>query len=160
MNVTYLLTSLEERRTVSCAYRESKRIVSMAENDVVDKEGNSFSRHRELISKYFELIDVHVSNLVAGLETEMMELNEIARELCVSHKHLIAVIKQATGHHPCHFYIRKILEKADQMLRETDYSAAEIARKLTYDPSNFTKFYKKYSGMTPGQYRQKSYASE
>lgn len=131
----------------------------MVENHVVDKDGESFSRHKELISKYFELIDVHVSNLVAGLETEMMELNEIARELCVSHKHLIAVIKRATGHHPCHFYIRKILEKADQMLRETDYSAAEIARKLTYDPSNFTKFYKKYSGMTPGQYRQRSYAS-
>lgn len=132
----------------------------MIKNHVADEDGNSFPRHRELISNYFELIDVHVSNLVNGLETEMMELNDIARKLCVSHKHLIAIMKQLTGHHPCHFYIRKILEKANQMLRETDYSAAEIARKLTYDPSNFTKFYKKYSGMTPGQYRRKSHASE
>ncbi|MNL87134.1 Helix-turn-helix domain protein [compost metagenome] len=41
------------------------------------------------------------------------------------------------------------------MLAEMDYPAAEIARKLSYDSSNFTKFYKKHAGMTPGQYRQR-----
>lgn len=132
----------------------------MGKNHTVENDRNSVSRHRKLISDYFKLIDMHLSNLVAGLETEMMELNDIARELCVSHKHLIAIMKQSTGHHPCHFYIQKILEKANQMLRETDYSAAEIARKLSYDPSNFTKFYKKYAGMTPGQYRQQRSGSE
>lgn len=89
----------------------------------------------------------------------MMELSDIGAELCVSHKHLIAVVKQATGHHLCHFYIQKIPEKANMMLCETDYPAAEIARKLSYDPSNFTKFYKKYAGMTPGQYRQRTSAA-
>ncbi|MBO9616950.1 MAG: AraC family transcriptional regulator [Dyadobacter sp.] len=121
------------------------------------KEESTSSRHNKLISAYFELIDIHLSRLAEGQETEMMELGDIARELCVSHKHLIAIVKQATGHHPCHFYIQKILEKVNTLLNETDYPVAEIARKLSYDPSNFTKFYKKYAGMTPGQYRQKMF---
>jgi AraC family transcriptional regulator of adaptative response / methylphosphotriester-DNA alkyltransferase methyltransferase len=37
---------------------------------------------------------------------------------------------------------------------ETSLSIAEIARKLTYDPSNFSKFFKKYVGMSPGQFRK------
>lgn len=119
-------------------------------------EESTAARHLELVSAYFKLIDAHLSDLAAGRQTEMMELSDIADELCVSHKHLIAVVKQATGNHPCHFYIQKILEKANRMMDETDYPAAEIARKLSYDPSNFTKFYKKYAGMTPGQYRQKA----
>ena len=121
------------------------------------KEESTSSRHNKLISAYIELIDIHLSRLAEGQETEMMELGDIARELCVSHKHLIAIVKQATGHHPCHFYIQKILEKVNTLLNETDYPVAEIARKLSYDPSNFTKFYKKYAGMTPGQYRQKMF---
>ena len=41
------------------------------------------------------------------------------------------------------------------MMDETNDPVAEIARKLRYDPSNFTKFYKKYTGITPGLYRQR-----
>lgn len=123
-------------------------------------EESTAARHMELISAYFELVDSHLSDLAAGRQTEMMELNDIAGELCVSHKHLIAVVKQATGNHPCHFYIQKILEKANVMMDETDLPVAEIARKLSYDPSNFTKFYKKYTGITPGQYRQRILVSD
>lgn len=118
-------------------------------------EESTAARHMELIAAYFKLIDSHLSDLAAGRQTEMMELSDIAEELCISHKQLIAVVKQGTGNHPCHFYIQKILEKANSMMDETDIPAAEIARKLSYDPSNFSKFYKKYAGITPGQYRQR-----
>ncbi len=40
------------------------------------------------------------------------------------------------------------------MLLETDQSISEIAKILTYDPSNFTKFFKKWEGKTPGQFRK------
>nr|WP_315095501.1 AraC family transcriptional regulator [Chryseobacterium timonianum] len=31
---------------------------------------------------------------------------------------------------------------------------AEIARKFTYDPSEFSKFFKKRTGQTPGNFRK------
>lgn len=84
-----------------------------------------------------------------------MELNDIAKQLFVSHKYLIEIIKDEYGEHPCHFYIQKILNTANRLLTETNQPVTEIAQMLTYDPSNFNKFYKKYMGLTPGQYREK-----
>ncbi|WP_353718928.1 helix-turn-helix transcriptional regulator [Dyadobacter sp. 676] len=115
---------------------------------------NTPSRKEEITDRYFLLLDQHLTDLVTGKATEMLELNDIARELCVSHKHLIAIIQQTKGEHPCHFYIDKIIKKSQQLLTETALPVAEIARMLTYDPSNFNKFFKKYVGQTPGKYRE------
>jgi len=45
------------------------------------------------------------------------------------------------------------LALAQDMLANTDDAIADIAIRLDYDPSNFTKFFKKYGGVTPKQYR-------
>ncbi len=83
-----------------------------------------------------------------------MELNQIARELAVSHQHLSDTIQQETGHHPCHFYDEKIIDQAKKLLKETKVPVAQVAIQLTYDPSNFSKFFKKWTGQTPGHFRK------
>ncbi|MFT3947721.1 MAG: AraC family transcriptional regulator [Agriterribacter sp.] len=85
-----------------------------------------------------------------------MEINQIASELFISHKHLTDTVQKETGNHPCHFYDRKIIDQAKQMLSETDKPVSEIARILTYDPSNFSKFFEKFVGLTPGQFRKEN----
>jgi AraC-like DNA-binding protein len=42
------------------------------------------------------------------------------------------------------------------MLLETEKSVSEIAKILTYDPSNFSKFFKKFVGQTPGKFRKEN----
>ncbi len=111
-------------------------------------------RSEIITAQYFELLDSHLDDLINGRKDVMYELNDIADILCVSQKHLIKIIQSTRGSHPCHFYVLKILERARQLLADTGLSIAEIARRLTYDPSNFTKFFKKYEGLTPSQYRE------
>ena len=111
------------------------------------------TRNEEITTEYFAFLDQHLANLIAGKDTEMLEINQIADHLFISAKHLSDTIQYTQGHHPCHFYDQKILEEAKKLILETSLSVAEIARKLTYDPSNFSKFFKKYSGLTPGQFR-------
>ncbi|WP_425549806.1 helix-turn-helix domain-containing protein [Chryseobacterium ginsenosidimutans] len=41
-----------------------------------------------------------------------------------------------------------------KMLMNTNLSIAVIAKKLTYDPSNFSKFFKNWTSQTPGQFRK------
>lgn len=121
---------------------------------MADTGNKRIKRSEEITSQYFVFLDKHIDDLVEGRVTEMMELNEIASELCVSHKHLTDTIKQTMGAHPCHFYDQKIIEKAKQLLQETNSSIAHIAMTLTYDPSNFSKFFKKYVQLTPDQWRK------
>lgn len=111
-------------------------------------------RSDEITQTYFDLLDKHLIDIIEGRALEMMELNQIASQLFISHKHLSDTIQSTTGHHPCYFYDLKIVEQAKNMLLNTDYSIAKIARILTYDPSNFSKFFKKFSGSTPGEFRK------
>lgn len=117
-------------------------------------DNKSLKRSDEITKAYFDFLDKHLSDIVSGKATEMMQLNQIASALFLSPGHLTDTIQQTMGHHPCHFYDLKIAEQAKQMLLTTTHSIADIANTLTYDPSNFSKFFKKFTGQTPGEFRK------
>jgi len=111
-------------------------------------------RSEEITIQYFEFLDRHLAELISGVSIEMLELQDIANILCISQKHLIKIIQETSGNHPCHFYVHKILTCTKSLLTNSELTISEIAQRLTYDPSNFTKFFKKYEGMSPSQFRQ------
>lgn len=111
-------------------------------------------RSEEITSEYFSFLDIHIEEVANGKVIDFLELNQIAQLLHVSHTHFSDTIQQTTGHHPCYFYDLKIVEKAKVLLLESNLSIASIAKKLTYDPSNFSKFFKSWTGDTPGNFRK------
>ncbi|WP_209391375.1 AraC family transcriptional regulator [Chryseobacterium sp. RR2-3-20] len=119
-----------------------------------DSNNDLLKRGQEITENYFRFLDGHINDVVSGRTDEFLEINEIADALFISHKHLTDTLQQETGHHPCHFYDDKIIEKAKDLLLNTEQSVSEIAKLLTYDPSNFSKFFKKFTGQTPGQFRK------
>ena len=119
-----------------------------------DSNNDLLKRGQEITENYFRFLDGHINDVVSGRTDEFLEINEIADALFISHKHLTDTLQQETGHHPCHFYDDKIIEKAKDLLLNTEQSVSEIAKLFTYDPSNFSKFFKKFTGQTPGQFRK------
>ncbi|MEC5147145.1 AraC family transcriptional regulator [Chitinophaga sp. 212800010-3] len=114
-----------------------------------------YSRNDEITDAYFEILNKHLHDIVEGRVVKMLELSEIARAMYISPQHLSDTIKLTKGYAPCYFYDEKILIEAKKMLAETELPIAEIARILTYDPSNFSKFFKRKLKETPGQYRER-----
>lgn len=121
-----------------------------------DAKNQPLKRSEEITRDYLLFLDKHLLDVVEGRVMEMKQLREIADALFVSHKHLTDTVQQTLGNHPCHFYDLKIIEQAKKMLATTDMPIAEIARSLTYDPSNFSKFFKKWVGETPGNFRERN----
>ena len=120
---------------------------------------NLFARQHEITADYLREVDRHLADIVAGRATEMFEVRDFAGILCIHPTHLSNTIKEATGHSPCYFFEERILEIARQLLHNPSRSVADIAANLTYDPSNFTKFFKRFQGCTPKQYREQVWAT-
>ena len=112
------------------------------------------SRKTEIVAQFRKILDSHLDDLMEGRVDKMYEIKEIADILCLHPVHLSKVIKLETGHHACYFYEQRILLEAKKLLTDKSLPIGLIAHKLDYDVSNFTKFFKKFSGMTPSSYRK------
>ena len=119
-----------------------------------EKKQPLLKRSEEITENYFRFLDKHIADVASGKISDFMEINQIASELFISHKHLTDTVQKETGNHPCYYYDLKIIDHAKKMLLETDKSISDVANILTYDPSNFSKFFKKFVGQTPGQFRK------
>jgi AraC family transcriptional regulator of adaptative response / methylphosphotriester-DNA alkyltransferase methyltransferase len=119
------------------------------------------ARRYEIYADYLRAVDQHLADLVAGRATEMFEIRDLAGVLCIHPTHLSNTIKLVAGHAPCHDYQLRILAVAQGLLRDTNQPVAAIAATLTYDPANFTKFFKRFAGgSTPKQYREQVRAEQ
>lgn len=120
------------------------------------KNSHPQSRAAEITSRYLLFLDNHIDDILKERTQDFMEISQIARKLAISHPHLIDVIQKEKGNSPSYFYDLKIIEKAKELLINSDISIARIALIFTYDPSNFSKFFKKWTGLSPGKFRTAS----
>lgn len=112
-------------------------------------------RQREITADYMMAVDKHLEDILANRVLDMYEIRDFADDMHIDARHLSNTIKLVTGQAPCYFYEEKIMDIARRQLRETNVSVSEIAIRLTYDPSNFVKFFKRFEGTTPKKYREK-----
>lgn len=118
------------------------------------------ARQHEIVADFLRAIDQHLADLEAGRATEMLEIRDLAELLHIHPTHLSNTVRLVTGHSPCHYFELRILALAQRLLRETPAPVADIAARLTYDPSNFTKFFKRFAGCTPKQFREAEWARQ
>jgi AraC family transcriptional regulator of adaptative response / methylphosphotriester-DNA alkyltransferase methyltransferase len=114
------------------------------------------SRQAEIVARFQQALNTHLDDFLAGRVEQLQTLTAIAASLCLHPGHLSQVIKVATGHHACHFYEQRLVLEAKRLLTDTPLPIGTIARQLDYDVSNFTKFFKRFTGLTPSGFRKAS----
>lgn len=113
------------------------------------------SRKDEIAVEFLKLMEQHLQDLLHKRVEYRHHATQFAQQLFIHPRHLTNTIKLALGKSPCDFMEARMLEEAQRMLRETDYSIADIGSRLGYnDPSNFIKFFKGMCGSTPLQFRK------
>ncbi|MBN9336496.1 MAG: helix-turn-helix transcriptional regulator [Chryseobacterium sp.] len=112
------------------------------------------ARQKEITNDFLKIVDQNLADVLSGKSENIYEIRDVAELMHIHPRHLSNTIKLVTGNSPCSFVEDKILDIARQHLEDNKISIAEIAKMLTYDPSNFTKFFKRFAGMTPKQYRE------
>jgi AraC-like DNA-binding protein len=83
------------------------------------------------------------------------ELTEVARECGLSLSHFSRSFRQTVGDTPHGWLIRRRLERAQAMLRDSGAPLAEIALSCGFaDQSHFTRLFSREMGVSPGSWRR------
>jgi AraC-like DNA-binding protein len=84
------------------------------------------------------------------------EVGFYADKLCMTTKHLSAVIKKATGKSASKWISDYVILEAKSLLRANDMSVQQISDELNFaNQSFFGKYFKRLTGMSPKSYREK-----
>lgn len=87
---------------------------------------------------------------------EQLTLNDVAAMASVHTAYFCDLFKKITGETYVEYLTRLRIEKAKQLLAEGRLSVAKLADRVGYeDPNYFRRVFRKYTGMTPRQYRKR-----
>jgi AraC family transcriptional regulator, regulatory protein of adaptative response / methylphosphotriester-DNA alkyltransferase methyltransferase len=111
-------------------------------------------RQKEIVASYLKKLDAHIDSLKLGKEDKALEIGDFADMLHVHPVHLSNTIKAVTGQSTCSLYEERLVSASKELLLTSGLSIKEIAMRLTYDPSNFTKFFKHFVGVAPKKFRE------
>lgn len=130
-----LQATLFELMEISCQQNESKRISS--------------SRKEEIMVKFILCV---LENF-----TRHRQVNYYANKLCITSKHLSAVVKETSGHTAGEWIENHVVREAKMLLRTTDLTIQEISTRLNFaNQSFFGKYFKHLTGVSPSEFRQQN----
>ncbi|MCX5883574.1 MAG: AraC family transcriptional regulator [Deltaproteobacteria bacterium] len=88
--------------------------------------------------------------------TENMSMENLAGQVGISPRHFIRRFKKATGESPLNFLQQMRIETAKKILETRPDTVDAITQAIGYDNSStFRKLFKKYTGLSPREYRNK-----
>ena len=93
---------------------------------------------------------------VHGNWERSIDFKELAKERNVSYVWLRKAFKDVMGVAPGQYHLKIKIEKAAQMLQETDLTITEIAHRTGFESLfHFSRIFRKKTGFPPSQYRAK-----
>jgi two-component system response regulator YesN len=85
-----------------------------------------------------------------------LSLNEIAEQVYLTSTYICLIFKQETGETINEYLTKTRLEKAKELLKDPLQKLNHIGQSVGYpDPSYFTRLFKKHTGLTPTEYRER-----
>ncbi len=83
------------------------------------------------------------------------QVDYYASQLCLTPRYFSTLIRQVSGRPPKEWIDEALLTHIKIELRHSDKTVAQISDETCFpNPSFFSKFFKRLTGMTPGEYRQ------
>ncbi len=131
-------------------------------------------QHMEALSVFFSVMALHEAGRPASVSLPQahldgakllidsrfgrrMTVKEVAREISIDDRYLYNLFVQHEGISPKAYIDRQTAAVACRLLTGTAMSVTEIAEQLGFDDvCAFSRFFRKKTGMPPGEYRRKT----
>ncbi len=101
-------------------------------------------------------LSLDVANYVRHHLSEPISVDKMAEEFFFSRPYLSGKFKKETGQTLTDFILKEKTEEAKRLLRYSDRQLSAISSYLGFSSQgHFARVFKKYEGVTPGEYREK-----
>lgn len=102
-------------------------------------------------------LTIAVTNYIQHHLSEPIRAEEMAKKLYMSRPYLSAKFKKETGETLTDFILKEKIKEAKRLLRYSDKSFTAISSYLGFSSlGHFSQVFKKYTGRTPTEYREKN----
>ena len=151
--------SAEDALTLSDAYIQRAEVLS-TQNALINLQYNMVLEFTEQVEKQRlgknpTKLSTDVANYVRHHLSEPINTEKMAKELYLSRTHLSARFRKETGMTLTDFILSIKTEEAKRLLRYSDKTAAAIGDYLGFSSSgHFSRVFRKYTEVTPGEYRE------
>lgn len=123
---------------------------------VLEEKTDSFFRDAENSSEENPTIFLIKDYISKNYMRETLSVKDISTHVFLSASYVCTFFKSETGQTLNQYLTEYRMERAKQLLGDSRYKIAEISSKVGYSDGNyFGKSFKKYSGLSPSEYREK-----
>lgn len=106
------------------------------------------SRQEEIFNRFIALVNEHGKR--------ERNISFYADRLCLTPHYLSTVIREASGQTVMQWINQAVILEAKVLLKHSDMLVFQISDELNFpNPSFFSKFFKRMTGMTPAEYQKK-----
>ncbi len=139
----------EGQRMTECVNLQTQSMLKfVAQLESSQTEQRTTTRKMGTLQRFKALVSRH-----AGKERN---IGFYADKLCIAPHYLSTLIKETSGSTPMQWINKTAVKEIKVWLAYSDETTAQIADRMNFPcPSSLTKFFKRETGMTPSQYRQK-----
>ena len=111
-----------------------------------DQLASSRSREQTIFDRFLQLVTQHCS--------EHHQIGYYAERMCLTERYLSTVIRKTSGTTAKDWIDRALITHIKIELRHTDKPVAQIADEMHFaNPSFFSKYFRRLTGMPPGEYK-------
>lgn len=112
------------------------------------------TKQNRIVKAFERIVEEHLYDITQNKVEKILSISEVAEQINVNATYLGEVMKKATGKTPKEILSDRIILEARSLLTNTDMAINEIGYFLKFqDASNFTKFFKQKTGVSPSEYR-------
>lgn len=153
LNAFFLERITEEIQSTN-TYVQHEIIAKILELFLLKLEREAYKTPLETFNKKYQSLFINFKNLVEKNYTNTRNVKDYAKLLNISTKHLNTIVRATTLNTAKHFIDNYVILEIKRDIFSSTLSLKEVAYENGFDEvTNFTKFFKKHTGLSPKAFK-------